>query len=674
MKTKGKDGLMRNDYLNELNAEQREAATILEGPLLIIAGAGTGKTKTLTARTCALIDAGVNPENILLVTFTNKAAGEMKERICRAVGAENGLGITACTFHSLCAKLLRLNAHLLGYDARTFSIISDDDAKEILSMLASDKRKELERNGISARSFPSAATILNVSGTSINDMISVRDAVMRNEKTEGFRRETEEVIRDYAAYKKERNMMDYDDLLLNMDVILRNSEAVRRACSLKYRYVMCDEYQDTNVIQDDILDLLSSETGNLAVVGDDNQSIYRFRGARIENILSFEERHPGCRRVVLFENYRSTQEILDFCNAVMSHASEGIRKDLKGMRRGPKPEIVADGSKKEQAENVVASIEARRAEGVPYREMAVMARNSQATAYVESVLQKKGIPFAKYGGQKFFSKEIVRNLLAFLRAAASDKDEIAWYMVLKIFPLIGEERAKQYSAEIAVEGAGALLKFERIRFKHYMSMQEAYDAVTRLRSMPLKEQLDELLGGYYRDVVTRFVNESRMSDENKAEKLDRLDDDLNEAQALYDLAEGYASAREFLDDMTLSFSNPEKDGDQLNVTTIHSAKGLEYEDVYLLDPVEGTFPRCREGDEDDPEELRCLYVALTRAKTRLKVCVAKFGVKYGKPVQNKLSHHLAYDDVVADAKCPYGISLMFPEGSSSSGRWKSFRW
>lgn len=665
---------MAKDYLNELNAEQREAATILEGPLLIIAGAGTGKTKTLTARTCALIDEGVNPENILLVTFTNKAAGEMKERICRAVGAENGARITACTFHSLCAKLLRINAHLLGYDAGTFSIISDDDAKEILSMLASDKRKELERLGTSAKSFPTAVTLLNVNGESVNHMISVRDAVMRNEKTEGFRRESEEVIKEYSAYKKERNMMDYDDLLLNMDLILRNSAEVRRACAAKYRYVMCDEYQDTNVIQDDILDMLSSGTGNLAVVGDDNQSIYRFRGARIENILSFESRHPGCRRVVLFENYRSTQEILDFCNAVMSHAEEGIRKDLKGMRRGPKPEIILDGSKKEQAENVVASIEERHGQGIPYREMAVMARNSQATAYVESILQKKGIPFAKFGGQKFFSKEIVRNLLAFLRAAVSDRDEIAWYMVLKIFPLIGEERAKAYSAEVASEGAEALLKFERIRFKHYMSMQEAYDSVMRLRTMPLKEQLDDLLGGYYRDVMTRFVNESRMSDENKAEKIDRLDDDLNEAQALYELAEGYASTREFLDDMTLSFANPEKDGDLLNVTTIHSAKGLEYEDVYLLDPAEGTFPRCREGDEDDPEELRCLYVALTRAKTTLKICVAKFGVKYGKPVQNKLSHHLAHDDVVAAAKCPYGIGLMFPDGDSAGRRWKTFRW
>ena len=374
-------------YVANLNKEQAEAAFHTEGPLLIVAGAGTGKTKTLTARTIVLIDSGVNAENVLLVTFTNKAAAEMKSRITTALPGE-GEGVTACTFHSFCAQILRRNAGLLGYDEK-FAIISDDDAKEIASIIASEKKREIESRGLSAKNFPTAGALLSISGSAVNDMISLHDAVMADANAEGFRKETEEALDAYAKYKKDRNMMDYDDLLLNAALVLKNFPDVRRACSNRYRYVMCDEYQDTNVIQDFILDMLMSETGNLAVVGDDNQSIYRFRGARIENILTFAERHPGCRTVVLRENYRSSQEVLDFCNAVMSHATEGVRKDLKGQFRGEKPQLLAHNGKNEQAAFVVSKLKELHDQGIPYKEMAVMARNSAATAVIESELMKE---------------------------------------------------------------------------------------------------------------------------------------------------------------------------------------------------------------------------------------------------------------------------------------------
>lgn len=650
----------RESVLGNLNDEQRAAVEKTEGPLLIIAGAGTGKTKTLVARTCALIEKGVDPAKILLVTFTNKAAGEMRERIARATDPVSADKVTACTFHSLCANLLRTNAHLLGYEENSFAILSDDDAREIMTMTATSKRKELERRGISAKAFPSAAQILAISENSVSDLISVREAVLRCEKAEGFRDEVEETIAEYDAYKKERNMMDYDDLLANAALILKNFDEVRRRTSRRFEYVMCDEYQDTNGIQDFILDMLVSEHGNLCVVGDDDQSIYRFRGARIENILTFVDRHPGCETVTLTLNYRSSNEILAFCNEVMSRAVEGTRKNLRGTFSGERPKMIVYGGGREQATATVDEIESMHKKGTPYSEMAVMARNSQTTAFVESELQRVGIPYTKFGGQKFFSKEIVRNVFAFLRAAASDLDEIAWYMVLKIYPLIGEERAKKFAGDVARDGADSLTNPAYGRYRHYASMVEARATVGELRKRNLQEQLEYLLEGYYEDVTTRYVEASRMSDDNKSEKLDKLSGDLVEARVLYDLADGYASTREFIDDMTLSFANPEDEGDRLNVTTIHSAKGLEYEAVFLLNPVEGSFPRCKPGDSEDPEELRCLYVALTRAKRRLRVSLAKYGVKYGKPIRNELSHHLAYDDVIELADCVGGVRATFP--------------
>ena len=332
-------------YLNELNREQLEAATSIHGPLLILAGAGTGKTKTLVARTCHILDEGVDPTNILLVTFTNKAAGEMKKRICNAVGDQKGNKITACTFHSFCAQFLRLNAQLLGYNTSTFTILSDDDAKEIVSMLTNAKKKELQKNGRYVKNFPTAGVIMNINSQSINDMISIRNAIECEEKTEGFHEETKEIIEQYIEYKKQRNMMDYDDLLLNTVLVLKNFDQVRKICSEKYQYIMCDEYQDTNRIQDALLELLASEHGNLAVVGDDNQSIYRFRGARIENILTFAERWKDCKVVVLVENYRSSEEILDFCNEVMGHALEGIKKNLHGQFHGEFPSMELYGNR-----------------------------------------------------------------------------------------------------------------------------------------------------------------------------------------------------------------------------------------------------------------------------------------------------------------------------------------
>ena len=648
-------------YLNELNREQLEAATSIHGPLLILAGAGTGKTKTLVARTCHILDEGVDPTNILLVTFTNKAAGEMKKRICNAVGDQKGNKITACTFHSFCAQFLRLNAQLLGYNTSTFTILSDDDAKEIVSMLTNAKKKELQKNGRYVKNFPTAGVIMNINSQSINDMISIRNAIECEEKTEGFHEETKEIIEQYIEYKKQRNMMDYDDLLLNTVLVLKNFDQVRKICSEKYQYIMCDEYQDTNRIQDALLELLASEHGNLAVVGDDNQSIYRFRGARIENILTFAERWKDCKVVVLVENYRSSEEILDFCNEVMSHALEGIKKNLHGQFHGELPSMELYGNRTEEAESVVETLTRHHEEGIAYKDMAVMVRNSGISAVVESVLQREGIAFAKFGGQKFFSKEIVRNLFAFLRAAVSDKDEIAWFMVAKIYPLIGEERAKQYSAEVTSEGIDALIDMKYWRFKHFSSMQELHDTILKLRSKNLNEQLKFLIDGYYEDLMKRYLAASRMQDDTKQEKLEKMWSDLFEVQVLFDLAEGYQSTREFLDDMALSFANPEKNGDLLNITTIHSAKGLEYDVVYLLDPVQWSFPRTDEGDDEDPEELRCLYVALTRAKKYLHICVSKYGVQYGKPIQNQLSHHLAYDEVIKKSRCDYGIKEMFPK-------------
>mgnify|MGYP005762899657 FL=1 len=329
------------NFLLDLNKEQYDAETNIDGTHLILAGAGTGKTKMLVSRTAYMLSKGIEPQNILLLTFTNKAAGEMRERIGKMVGKEKASKITACTFHSFCAKFLGMNYELAGFPKRP-NIIDDSDATEIMKLVISDTVKKLTDAGKIVENFPDEKTQIDVNSWSINNMRSLEDAVKQKEKCYGYEKESIQVIRAFMDYKYQHNMVDYDDLLYYTVVALHRNEGARRSMDKHYQYIMCDEYQDTNIIQDDLLNLISRDYPNLAVVGDENQSIYRFRGAIVENILTFVKRHPGCKTTMLVQNYRSTQEILNVSNAVMGHAMEGVQKILRGQKNGEVPDFMVE--------------------------------------------------------------------------------------------------------------------------------------------------------------------------------------------------------------------------------------------------------------------------------------------------------------------------------------------
>ena len=347
------------NYLDTLNIAQKAAATHVEGYYLILAGAGTGKTKTLVSRVAYMLDNGVNGDSILLLTFTNKAAQEMKDRVCKSVGNILGDAVTATTFHSFCALLLRRYSKFVGY-GNNFTILSDADTKVIMNSCRNKVRDRLRSENCDVKIFPTSSVLMNINSDAVNSMRELSDVLqqysMENEGIDEFYDECIEVINAYQFAKESKNRMDFDDLLKCTYDVLHDVSEVCNAYNYRFQYVMCDEYQDTNIIQDRILDLLTCKSKNLAVVGDDNQSIYKFRGAVIENILTFAGRHPGCQRITLRENYRSSQEILDLSNAVMENALEGIPKVLHGQFHGDKPTFTLYNDDREEAMAVVKQL------------------------------------------------------------------------------------------------------------------------------------------------------------------------------------------------------------------------------------------------------------------------------------------------------------------------------
>lgn len=629
-----------NDCLEGLNKEQYQAATTINGPALILAGAGTGKTKMLVSRVSYMLQEGILPENILLLTFTNKAANEMKERIASFIGEEVGNKVLACTFHSFCSKFLRKYSRMAGIK-NSFTIMDDSDCTNVIKGFVNDVKEEMKNDGVKEE-LPKVPLLLKVQSQSVYDMVSLSEAAVANKLNPLY---VVKVLNAYQQFKKERSLMDYDDLLFYTVKILEENPLIRRAMDSHYRYIMCDEYQDTNFIQDRILELLSTDYQNLAVVGDDNQSIYNFRGAKIENILSFEKRHPGCQKIMLYENYRSTQEILDVSNEVMAYAKEGVPKKLKGQTHGEKAKILVFEDKDAEAKHILDEIVKGHKQGRPYKDFSIIIRNSYQSAYVEHAFATANIPFVKFGGLKFFSKEVIRNVMAYIRIALNDKDEVAWLQVLSLYPGIGESTARQIAARVSESGADVLVGAEFFDKKYRMYLEEVHSLLSQLSLLPLKEQLVYIIRQYYEPMMERTIQKSKAKD--KDERLCRLKESMDDAEILIEMSEKYVTVKEFVDEIYLAFQNPDPKDDCVTITTIHSAKGLEYDTVFLIGPVQGEFPRTMVDCTDDRESLRCLYVALTRARRELRICVTEKGRSFsGTPTVNTLSHHLDYKSVI----------------------------
>lgn len=634
------------DFLKHLNKEQYEAATTINGPLLIIAGAGTGKTQTLVSRIANMIDEGIEPSSILLLTFTNKAAKEMKDRIAKNIGPI-AADVTASTFHSFCAAFLRKHSHLISIN-NSFTIIDGSDAAEAMGIARDEFVSEQKGKGITynAKDFPDKKTLLAIHSHVVNNCENLEDVVSVT-KYDVYYNEIKAIIDRYILYKKEHAMMNYDDLLYYTKKVLTTYENVRCNIGEKYKYVCCDEYQDTNILQDEILNLICRDHQNLAVVGDENQSIYKFRGARIENILTFSKRHPGCKTIVLHENYRSSQEILDLSNSMMEYALEGTKKTLHGQFNGSKPQIIITETDSEENFRILKEIQKHYSNGVPLKEMAVIVRSSAQSYGLETMLNRSGIPYNKFGGIKFLEKIVVRDILSFLRIIVNERDEIALYRVLQLYPGIGKGYSSKITAAVANDGLSILnTLYPKTGFHQYLV--ELYNVINDLKDKDIESQLKYLLEDYYPKTAERSINLSKSNEGVKLENKKKLFESISDAKNLYSMAKKYNVTSKFLEDIILESTVHSDDEDKLNITTIHSAKGLEYDIVFIMDVVEHITPKCRKGDDEDSEELRCFYVALTRARKELYL-YAPMAYMSG-PLMghySSLSHYINYDDVLS---------------------------
>ena len=601
----------------DLNAEQAAAATHGDGPLLIIAGAGTGKTRTLVYRVAHLIEKGVRPERILLLTFTRRASQEMLSRAERLVGATSRK-VHGGTFHATAHRLLRRFGPSAGL-AKDFTIMDQGDSADLLQL----SRSQLGYAQKSKR-FPKKETLQYVYSRHINTGFPIEE-IIRDEYAQ-FTEYLEDFIKifaDYTVRKQERNLVDYDDLLLFWALMLEASPQLADRIAGLYDHVLVDEYQDTNVLQARILRGMCRKHSNITVVGDDAQSIYSFRGANFRNILGFPKQFEGCRIVTLEQNYRSTPEILEVTNTMISRANERFTKNLWTERnKGESPWLVTAHDEQQQTQFVVDRILELHEEGIPLREIAVLFRAGYMSADLEIELTNRKIPFEKWGGLKFLEAAHVKDVLAFLRILENPRDEVSWYRILLLLPGIGDATARS-----AID-AMAAAAWESAAFGRYAAPPRARTAHSALVTL-----LDDLRSGASADEAKVSADISRVRslyDSILRERYDKAEPRISDLDQLQTIAAGYPDRATFLSALALeppqasqdlAGGAAREDDDCLVLSTAHSAKGKEWEAVFLIWAVDGWFPSARalRSDEETDEERRLMYVAMTRAKNYLSV-------------------------------------------------------
>jgi DNA helicase-2/ATP-dependent DNA helicase PcrA len=603
------------DFTAELNREQAAAATHGAGPLLVIAGAGTGKTRTLVYRVAHLIERGVPPERILLLTFTRRAAHEMLSRAERLVGSAS-TRVQGGTFHATGHRLLRQFGPEAGL-ARNFSIMDQGDAEDLMQLA----RGSLGF-GKSEKRFPKKETLHYVYSRHINAEIPIETLIER--EFPQFLEQMPGMIRVYAEYvsrKSERNLVDYDDLLLFWALMLEQSPALADRIAYLYDHILVDEYQDTNLLQARILRGMCRSHANITVVGDDAQSIYSFRGASFRNILDFPKQFEGTQVVALEQNYRSTQPILDTTNTLISRALERFTKALWTERTGSEPPwLVTARDEQLQTRFVVDRVLELHEEGMPLREMAVLVRAAYMSADLEIELTNRNIPFEKWGGLKFLEAAHVKDVLAFLRVLDNPRDEVSWYRILMLMPGIGDTTARAIMQTLAERS------WDPDAFARFEPPARAHDA-----HRDLADLLRRLRGAKRGEAgVGEDIDEVRLLyDALLAERYDRSEPRLADLDQLRVIAAGYPSRAAFLAALALEppqstqdlASGSDEEDDALVISTVHSAKGKEWDAVFVIWAVDGWFPSSRSLDDEDQleEERRLMYVAMTRARNHLAV-------------------------------------------------------
>ena len=599
----------RIHYEQELNAAQLEAVLHTDGPALIIAGAGTGKTRTLVYRVARLVENRIPPENILLLTFTRKAAREMLRRAAVLLDGRCQR-VMGGTFHSFAYLILRRFAEFIGFSPN-FSVLDQTDAADTIQLVRT------EVLGKQKQRFPTKETLRSLFSAVVNLQRSLSDLVEeRYPQFLGVVDRIEEVAQRYRTYKQQHQLMDYDDLLLYLLQLLQDYPDIRRQLGNEFRYVMVDEYQDTNYLQHQIVIELVAEHRNIVAVGDDAQSIYGFRGARIENMQDLPAVFPECRIIKLEENYRSTQPILNFANVILQNSVELFPKHLYTRKQGgDKPAIVKTETEQQQSQYIVQQILEFVEEGIPLSEIAVLFRAAYHSMDLEIELQKARIPFQKFGGLKFSEAAHIKDVLAHLRLMLNPTDAVSWHRVLLLLKGVGP-RTAQRVVEAVVSG-----KLQIGRSNDFSSFGKAASSI---------ESLFRLLGKSATELSTPADQLFAVLEYYRPILWDRYDDAQrrwNDLETLLSIADRYEHLEGFLTDIALEPIEGSLEAVQpvspeeeiLTLSTVHSAKGLEWKAVFLIWMVDGRFPppQAQESIERMEEERRLFYVACTRAKEHL---------------------------------------------------------
>jgi DNA helicase II / ATP-dependent DNA helicase PcrA len=613
-------------FREELNEEQLQVVTSPAGPSLVIAGAGSGKTRTITYRVAYLIEQGVNPSEILLATFTNRAAREMLSRVERLTGGDVRR-VWGGTFHRIANLILRRHAAALGYDS-SFTIMDSEDVKDFIGSSIEDAGIEKK-----SRRFPKPEILRDMFSYATNTDKPLAE-VIAGEYPQ-FEPLTDQIIRldrFYMKRKRQRNVMDYDDLLINWKRLLLEKDEIFRIYKQRFQHLLVDEYQDTNKLQAEIVDLLSSGSRNLMVVGDDAQSIFGWRGAEWSNMYEFPKRYPDTKVYRLETNYRSTPEIVDLANSSIACNLKQFPKKLVAHRPsiGLRPVLVPASNSEQQAAFIASRILELRDENIPLEEICVLYRSHYHSMELQIELTRAGIPYRVHSGVRFFEQAHIKDVVAYLRILVNPRDELAWARVLRLIPQVGNStanriweyisRSEDPLALVRSGSADAALQRRKTGWLHFRELLEQLTREDRVSNASL--QIETILSsGYETYLVNTYENaEARIED---LKQLARFSSRFN-------------STSDFLSELAListeRFTGPQQiasedvvmgsDEDELlTLSSVHQAKGLEWRVVFIIWAADGKFPspRALRDAEGEEEERRLWYVSLTRAKDQLYI-------------------------------------------------------
>jgi DNA helicase-2/ATP-dependent DNA helicase PcrA len=641
--------------IQSLNAAQRQAVVTTEGPVLVLAGAGSGKTRVITVRMGWLLEKGVAPSNVLAMTFTNKAAGEMRERVAGLVGKERAEELTVGTFHSFCVRLLRKHAKEAGLSPH-FAICDQSD--QISAMKGALRELRIPEASIQPGALQGRISLLKSKGLSSDQFLA--KAADDHDELVG------RAWKKYEEHLARSRSVDFDDLLTRSVVLLREHETVRAALEKRFRYVMVDEYQDTNGPQYDIVRAIAGKHRNLCVVGDDDQSIYGWRGADVARILSFEKDFKGATVVRLETNYRSTQEILEAANKVIRNNPKRHAKELKSALGAGEP-VAMLRMEDETAEadhvarEVAEMVQRRRAR---FSDFAVLFRTQTQPRVFEQQFRARAVPYILVGGMSFFDRKEVRDVLAYLRHAQNPDDEISLLRIINCPPRgIGKtsiERAVEWATEHGVSACAAFERAGEVDGLTPAALQAVQSFRNTLKAHAAREpggnlvvwirQLLEIVG--YRNEVDRCYPDPKTREDRWSSVMEILDFAENHVRRAKK-----PTLASFLEALTLSSEEETKDEkeskrDAVTLMTLHAAKGLEFPRVYLVGVEEGILPHARSIAEDTvEEERRLMYVGITRAQRHLTISCTKTRSKYGTRIESMASRFL-YE--LRDEKPPKG--------------------